>query len=36
MATSEDLRTISDAWKAWADDGDGWFLVPHGEIIARA
>lgn len=36
MATPADLRAISDAWKRWADDGDGWYLVPHGEIIARA
>lgn len=36
MATPEDLHAISDAWKRWADDGDGWYLVPHGEIIARA
>ena len=36
MATSSDLQAISDAWKRWAADGDGWYLVPHGEIIARA
>ena len=36
MATRAELQGISDAWRAWADDGDGWFLVPHGEIIARA
>ncbi|WP_067197511.1 class I SAM-dependent methyltransferase [Microbacterium sp. XT11] len=36
MATRDDLRAISEAWRRWADDGDGWFLVPHGEIIARA
>ncbi|MBO9625585.1 MAG: class I SAM-dependent methyltransferase [Microbacterium sp.] len=36
MATQADLQGISDAWRRWADDGDGWFLVPHGEIIARA
>jgi len=36
MATPDDLRGISDAWRRWADDGDGWYLVPHGEIIARA
>ncbi|WP_091230560.1 class I SAM-dependent methyltransferase [Microbacterium sp. 3J1] len=36
MATAADLQDISDAWRRWADDGDGWFLVPHGEIIARA
>lgn len=36
MATPADLEEISEAWKSWADGGDGWFLVPHGEIIARA
>ncbi len=35
MATRGDLQEISDAWKRWADDGDGWYLVPHGEIVAR-
>ncbi|OAN35231.1 class I SAM-dependent methyltransferase [Microbacterium sp. H83] len=35
-ASADDLRGISDAWKRWADAGDGWFLVPHGEILARA
>ena len=35
MASAADLQEISDAWKRWADDGDGWFLVPHGEILAR-
>ncbi|MFT4258527.1 class I SAM-dependent methyltransferase [Microbacterium sp.] len=36
MATRADLDEISAAWRRWADDGDGWFLLPHGEIIARA
>lgn len=36
MATAEDLDDISEAWRRWAADGDGWYLVPHGEIIARA
>lgn len=36
MATVEDLRGISAAWRRWVDAGDGWFMVPHGEIIARA
>ncbi|MGM7669001.1 class I SAM-dependent methyltransferase [Microbacterium sp. A93] len=36
MATGADLQRISTAWRAWADDGDGWYLLPHGEIIARA
>lgn len=36
MTTSQDLREISDAWKRWADTEDGWFLIPHGEILCRA
>jgi SAM-dependent methyltransferase len=36
MATRAELEEISAAWRRWAADGDGWFLVPHGEIIARA
>lgn len=36
MATTADLHEISKAWKRWADDEDGWYLVPQGEIIARA
>jgi ubiquinone/menaquinone biosynthesis C-methylase UbiE len=31
----EELRAIADAWRRWAAHTDGWFLVPHGEIIAR-
>jgi ubiquinone/menaquinone biosynthesis C-methylase UbiE len=29
-----DLRGISTAWSEWARDPDGWFGLPHGEIIA--
>lgn len=36
VATDADLQRISDAWRAWAADGDGWYLVPHGEILCRA
>ena len=36
LATRTELEAISAAWTRWAGDGDGWFLVPHGEIIARA
>jgi len=35
LATPMQLRAISDAWRAWASDGDGWYLVPHGEILCR-
>jgi len=27
---------MSTGWRQWADAEDGWYLVPHGEIIARA
>lgn len=35
MATRDELQEISAAWTRWADDGDGWYLVPHGEILCR-
>ncbi|MFC4222761.1 class I SAM-dependent methyltransferase [Lysinibacter cavernae] len=35
FATEEQLHTISKAWRAWADDADGWMSMPHGEILAR-
>jgi SAM-dependent methyltransferase len=34
-ATQEDLHRISDAWKAWAADADGWLSLLHGELICR-
>ncbi|MFB9928957.1 class I SAM-dependent methyltransferase [Amycolatopsis halotolerans] len=34
-ASAEDLREISEAWRAWAADPDGWFSIPHGEILCR-
>ena len=34
-ATSGDLERIADGWRAWAAHEDGWFLVPHGEILCR-
>jgi SAM-dependent methyltransferase len=35
-ATRADLEDMSRGWRAWVDDPDGWFLIPHGEIICRA
>ncbi|MEU1278096.1 methyltransferase domain-containing protein [Streptomyces sp. NPDC005805] len=29
------LAAIADAWRAWGADEDGWFMVPHGEILCR-
>ena len=36
FATPTELQELSSAWLRWADDPDGTFLMPHGEIIARA
>lgn len=35
MATTADLQRISRAWRTWSDAADGWYLVPHGEILCR-
>lgn len=31
-----DLHAMSQAWRDWVKAEDGWFAMPHGEIIARA
>jgi SAM-dependent methyltransferase len=36
VATLEQLEAVSAAWTAWVEDEDGWFSMPHAEIIARA
>ena len=30
-----ELEEISRAWREWAENDDGWFLVPHGEVVCR-
>jgi SAM-dependent methyltransferase len=35
-ATPEDLQRISDAWRTWAADPDGWISLLHAELICRA
>ncbi|MEU5717594.1 methyltransferase domain-containing protein [Streptomyces sp. NPDC020403] len=30
------LAEIADAWRAWGEEPDGWFMVPHGEVLCRA
>jgi len=32
-ATEPDLQRISEAWRQWAADPDGWFSLLHGEIL---
>ena len=35
LATRSDLGRLADAWLRWAASDDGWFLIPHGEILAQ-
>jgi SAM-dependent methyltransferase len=34
-ATRDDLQRISDAWRRWAADPDGWISLLHAELICR-
>ncbi len=36
FATREDLDGLAAAWRRWAASDDGWFLIPHGEILCGA
>ncbi|MQY06396.1 methyltransferase domain-containing protein [Actinomadura macrotermitis] len=35
-ATRAELESAYAGWKEWAAAEDGWFAVPHGEIVCRA
>lgn len=35
FAEPTELQAISDAWREWAADDDGWFAIVHAEILAR-
>ncbi len=35
FATPDELADISQAWRAWAAHPDGWFSIPHGEVLIR-
>ncbi|TDE13503.1 methyltransferase domain-containing protein [Jiangella asiatica] len=35
LATTADLDRLAAAWRTWAAHDDGWFVVPHGEIVVR-
>ncbi|SDP37861.1 Methyltransferase domain-containing protein [Actinopolyspora xinjiangensis] len=34
-ATREELSAISTAWREWARHPDGWFALPHGEVLCH-
>lgn len=35
FTTADELREIAEGWRRWAGHRDGWFVVPHGEILVR-
>ena len=35
LATQDELIDISRAWRDWVNDPDGWFAMPHGEVLCR-
>src|SRR6476661_5411058 len=36
LADAAGLARISAGWHRWGSTDDGWFLIPNGEVIARA
>ena len=36
FASQAEVDEIADGWRRWAAYADGWFAVPHGEILCRA
>lgn len=34
-ASTTELEDISAAWSAWSRNPDGWFSIPHGEVLCR-
>lgn len=35
ISDRDGLERIAAGWREWAASGDGWFLMPHGEILGR-
>jgi SAM-dependent methyltransferase len=36
LADEVALEQLADAWRSWGEEPDGWFVVLHGEVLARA
>jgi len=36
LANEADLARIAAGWHRWGATEDGYFLIPNGEVIARA
>lgn len=35
-SNTAELAAITDAWRSWSAQPDGWFVVLDGEILAHA
>jgi SAM-dependent methyltransferase len=35
LTDTAELAIIAGAWQAWANEPDGWFIVPSGEVVCR-
>lgn len=35
LASEAELQLMSDGWRAWIDQPDGWFVVVHGQLICH-
>ena len=35
LADRADLEMMAQAWRQWGDSKDAWFVVVHGEVLAR-
>jgi ubiquinone/menaquinone biosynthesis C-methylase UbiE len=33
--TRNDVEAIADGWRTWADSPDAWFVILHGELLAK-
>ena len=36
LADEVALEQLAEAWREWGQAPDGWFVVLHGEVLARA
>ena len=35
LADAAELDRVAEGWRAWAAEPDGFFMVPHVEVLAR-
>lgn len=35
MASRADLEDLAEGWRHWLNSPDGWFAVPHGQVLCR-